>query len=73
MTKLLDKAIEAVRALSAENQDEIARAMLHLTHSEPEIVDLAHLPAILEGLSQAKSGKYASAAEVETAFRHFDR
>ena len=62
-----------MRTLSSENQDEIARAMLHLTHSEPEIVDPAHLPAILEGLSQAKSGKYASAAEVEAVFRRFDR
>jgi hypothetical protein len=50
MTKLLQKALEAVRLLPAENQDEIARAMLALADddSEPENVDPAHLADILE-------------------------
>jgi hypothetical protein len=73
MTKMLEKAVETVRRLSSESQDEIARAMLELaTESEPEIIDPAHLPDVLEGLAQAKSGNYASAAEVEAAFRRFE-
>jgi hypothetical protein len=75
MTKLLEKAFEAVRLLPAESQDEIARAMLDLAarNGEPEPVDAAHLPAVLEGLAQARRRSFASDAEVEAAFRRFDR
>jgi predicted transcriptional regulator len=75
MTKLLEKALEAVRQLPAESQDEIARAMLHLaqTDDEPEQIDPAHLSAVLEGLAQAKRGEFASDEEVEAAFRRFDK
>lgn len=73
MTKLLEKAVEAVRKLSSESQDEIARAMLNLANdAEPEVVDATHLVAVLEGLAQARNGKLASQAEVEAAFRRFD-
>ena len=75
MTKLLEKALEAVRRLPSQSQDEIARAMLNLAarDGEPEPVDPAHLPAILEGLAQAGSRNFATDAEVEAAFRRFDR
>jgi hypothetical protein len=75
MTRLLEQALEAVSRLSPESQDEIARAMLRLVGSdgEPEEVDAAHLPAVLEGLTQAKRREFASDAEVEAAFRRFDR
>jgi len=75
MTKLLERALEAVRRLPADSQDEIARAMLRLAagDGEPEEVDAAHLPAVLEGLTQAKRREFASDAEVEAAFRRFDR
>lgn len=73
MTKLLEKAVETVRKLPSENQDEIARAMLNLANdAEPEAVDPAHLSAVLEGLAQAENGKFATQAEVEAAFRRFD-
>jgi DNA-binding transcriptional regulator YdaS (Cro superfamily) len=74
MTKLLEQALEAVRRLPAESQDEIARAMLHLAQSEaePEPIDPAHLSAVLEGLAQAKRREFATDAEVEAAFRRFD-
>ena len=75
MTKLLERALEAVSRLSPETQDEIARAMLRLAASdgEPQEIDAAHLPAVLEGLAQAKRREFASDAEVEAAFRRFDR
>jgi hypothetical protein len=74
MTKLLEKALEAVRQLPADSQDEIARAMLNLAQSdgEPEPIDPAHLPAVLEGLAQAKRRQFATDTEVEAAFRRFD-
>ncbi len=75
MTKLLEQALEAVRRLPPESQDDIARAMLHLAKGEAasEAVDPAHLAAILEGLAQAERREFASDAAVEAAFRRFDR
>jgi hypothetical protein len=75
MTKLLEQAVEAVRRLPSDTQDEIARTMLHLAASgdEPEPIEPAHLSAVLEGLAQAKRREFATEAEVEAAFRRFDR
>jgi DNA-binding TFAR19-related protein (PDSD5 family) len=75
MTKLLEKALAAVRRLSPEMQDEIAQAMLTMARDErvPEEIDPAHLPAVLEGLAQAKRREFATDEEVEAAFRRFDR
>lgn len=71
MTKLLEKAVETVRKLASDSQNEIARAMLALAGGA-EPVDPAHLPAVLEGLAQARRGEYASVADVEAAFRRFE-
>jgi hypothetical protein len=75
MTKLLERALEAVRQLPADAQDEIARAMLSLAgdEGEPEQIDPSHLSDVLEGLAQAKRREFASDAQVEAAFRRFDR
>ena len=73
MSKLLDQAVETVRALPTRDQDEIARAMLALADAEPEPIDGAHLPAVLEGLAQARRREFASPADVEAAFRRFER
>ncbi len=75
MTKLLEKALEAVRRLPPDSQDEIALAMLRLSGGEGEAegIDAAHLPAVLEGLAQAKRREFATDAEIEAAFRRFDK
>lgn len=75
MTKLLEQAVEAVRRLPADSQDDIARTILHLAGSEVEAepVDPAHLAAVLEGLAQAKRREFATDDEVEAAFRRFNR
>jgi hypothetical protein len=74
MTKLLERALEAVRRLPADEQDEIARAILTLAgnQEEPEAIDPAHLPDVLESLAQARRRQFATDAEVEAAFRRFD-
>jgi DNA-binding TFAR19-related protein (PDSD5 family) len=74
MTKLLEQALETVRRLPPDAQDEIARAMLALAgnNDEPEPIDPANLPAVLEGLAQAKRREFATDEEVEAAFRRFD-
>ncbi len=75
MTKLLDQAIEAVHRLPLDSRDEIARAMPRLATSEgePEEIDAAHLTAVLESLARAERRQFATDAEVEAAFRRFDR
>lgn len=75
MTKLLQKALEAVRLLPPENQDEIARAMLALAGDDfvPEEIDPTHLADVLASLAQAQRGEFASDAQVELAFRSFDK
>jgi hypothetical protein len=77
MTKLLEPALEAVRQLPPDAQNEIARAMLSLAGSqaeaEPEPIDRPHLPDVLESLAQAKRRQFATDAEVEAAFRRFDQ
>ena len=74
MTKLLDKALEAVRRLPSSSQD-ITRAMLNLAGSEgePEAIDPTHLPSVLEGLAQAKRRQFATDEDIEAMFRRFDR
>jgi hypothetical protein len=75
MTKLLEQALDAVRRLPTDAQDAIARAMLALAgrDGEPEPIDPAHLPDVLESLAQAKRSQFATDAEVEAAFRRFDK
>ena len=74
MTKLLHNALEAVRRLPPDSQDEIARATLTLSDvdGEAEAIDAAHLSAVLEGLAQAKRRDFATDAEIEAIFRRFD-
>jgi hypothetical protein len=74
MTKLLEKALQAVRQLPPDSQDEIARAMLILAgdEGEPEPIDPAHLQDVLQSLAQAQRKQFATDAEVEAAFRRFD-
>lgn len=74
MTKLLEKALEAMRQLPADSQDEIAHAILNLAGDEDELeeIDPAHLPDVIESLAQAKRREFATDAEVGAAFRRFD-
>ena len=75
MTKLLEQALEAVRRLPPDDQDEIARAILSLAgdQGDPEPIDPAHLADVLEGLAQAKRRQFATDADVEAAFSRFDQ
>jgi hypothetical protein len=40
---------------------------------ESEEIDPAHLPAVLEGLAQARRRQFATDAEIEAAFRRFEQ
>ena len=66
MTKLLDEALEAVRQLPNESQDEIARAMLSLAGTGPEPVPLTpeERAAIARSREAATRGEFATDQQV---------
>ena len=71
MTKLLDKAIEAARGLTAVEQDEIAAMILAMAADDEkgEEIDPEHLEAIDRGLDDMRNGRIATEEQVEAAFR----
>ena len=75
MTKLLERAIETMRGMSANQQDEIAQAILDIADGleADEDIDPAALPGVIEGLADAEAGRFATEAEIETVYRRFDK
>ena len=60
MTKLLERAIEKVRELPAQDQDALASAILSITGEETAVVELdaETRSAVEEGLAQAERGEF---------------
>jgi hypothetical protein len=73
MTKLTEKALDAVRAWPADRQDEAAKLLLALDRLGPGPYQASpeELAAIDEALEQVERGERASPAEVEAAFARF--
>ncbi len=67
MTDLMEKAIDRVRGLPRDRQDEIALAILEMS-SEPIKLSAAENAAVKEGRAAAKVGDFASEEEVATQF-----
>jgi predicted transcriptional regulator len=66
MTKLLERAIEAARALPPEMQDEIAAVVLQLAGEEPPVYELTaeEEASLQESLEQAARGEFATDEEL---------
>ncbi|WP_020178029.1 hypothetical protein [Methylopila sp. M107] len=74
MTKLLEQAVEAMRGMSDDSQDALARFVLDVARDgPPEPIPPAHRAAVLDGLAEAERGEFASAEEVEAALGRFRR
>ena len=73
MTKLLEKALDAVRAWPADRQDEAAKLLRALDRLGPGPYQASpkELAAVDEALEQVERGERASPAEVEAAFARF--
>ena len=73
MTKLMEKALDAVRAWPADRQDEAAKLLLALDRLGPGPYQASpeELAAIDEALEQVERGERASPGEVEAAFARF--
>jgi hypothetical protein len=73
MTKLMEKALEAVRDWPSEQQDDAAELLLALDRlgSGAYRASAEELAAVDEALAQAERGERASDAEVDAAFARF--
>jgi len=70
MTQLLDQAIEAVRALSPETQDALARIILDMARGDDAVVPLSaeEEASFQESLAQADRGEFATDEQVRTVW-----
>ena len=69
MTKLMEKAIEKMRMLPAEDQDRVAVAVLSLAEEGPMALDDETRAAIREGLEQARRGEFVPDEEIEALWK----
>ena len=69
MTKMLEKAIERVKALSEQEQDAVAELLLSIADADASSVPVDELTraAILEGLAQAERGEFVADSVVAEA------
>ena len=70
MTTLLDRAMEAVRGLSPERQDEIARLVLEIAGAEgaPVALTAEERAAIAASRAAAARGEFATEDEVRATW-----
>ena len=71
MTKLLEKALEVVRQLPPDSQDEIARAMLMLAGgdgTEPIALSPEERAAIARSRAAAAKGEFATDEQVRAVW-----
>ncbi len=75
MTKLMEKALDAVRAWPAARQDEAAALLLALDRlgPHPYHASAEELAAIDEALEQVRRGERADPADIEAAFARFSK
>jgi hypothetical protein len=66
MTKLFEKAVETVRGLPAEMQDDLARLLLQLAGEDQPVLQLSAEEAASfdESLTQADRGEFATDEQV---------
>jgi hypothetical protein len=70
MTKLLERAVETVRRLPPEMQDDLARVLLQLVGEEQPIVDLTpeEEAAVSRSRAAAARGEFATDAQVRAVW-----
>jgi hypothetical protein len=71
MTKLLDEAVEAVRRLPSDDQDDIARAIMQLAGSDlpaPVVLSPEEREAIARSKAAADRGEFATDEQVRAVW-----
>ncbi len=74
MTKLLEHAIETVRGLPPEVQDDLARILLQLAGKDQPVIQLsdAEEASFAESLAQADRGEFATDERVRAIWAKYD-
>jgi hypothetical protein len=74
MTKLLEQAVEVVRDLPPEVQDDLARILLQLAGKDQPVVQLsaAEEASLAESLAQADRGEFATDEQVRAIWAKYD-
>ena len=74
MTKLLEQAVETVRSLPAEMQNELARVLLQLAGKDQPVIQLsaADEASLEESLAQADPGEFATDEQVRAIWAKYD-
>jgi predicted transcriptional regulator len=74
MTKLLEQAVETVRGLPPDMQDELARVLLQLAGTDQPVVQLsaADEASFEESLAQADRGEFATDEQVRAIWAKYD-
>jgi hypothetical protein len=72
MTKLLEKGIEAVRALSAERQDLAGELLLRLANTKPQYqLSPEQIEDLRRALAEADRGEFATDHEIAETWKKF--
>jgi len=74
MTKLLEQAVETVRGLPPEVQDDLARILLQLAGRDQPVIQLsaADEASLAESLAQADHGEFATDEQVRAIWAKYD-
>jgi predicted transcriptional regulator len=74
MTKLLEQAVETVRALPPEMQDDLARILLQLAGEDQPVLQLStkEEASFNESLAQADRGEFATDDQVRAIWAKHD-
>ena len=71
MTLLLEKAIDIIRNLPDQRQDELAVALFAAAGAGAAELSEPELRAVQDGLEDVRAGRFANPSEIETIFtRH---
>jgi predicted transcriptional regulator len=73
MTKLFEHAVETVRGLPAETQDELARLLLQLAGEDQPVVQLTAVEeaSLEESIQQTERGEFATDEEVRAIWAKY--
>lgn len=69
MNKLVEKAIDALQRLPADEQAALAKHILELASEKPADLTADELDAVKAGLDDVKAGRFADPAAVEAIFK----
>jgi hypothetical protein len=74
MTKLLEDAVETVRSLPPEVQDELARILLQLAGTDQPVVRLSaeEEASLKASLAQADRGEFATDEQIRAVWAKYD-